>query len=233
MGRHNLAEEPVPHPLDPPKRTQGRSETTGSHRVVAAKAPRRRIAKWPIACAGLVVLVALGVFGWNYADSVLNNRAEAQAATCAGTRSTVRVIVTPQIGKAVETAATRWNDDRTQDHGACVHIDVATKPSNVVFDALTGKADLATIGGQPDGWIPESSYWVTQLTNVKPALIGAPPMAIGSGPPADYPFVGLTPASLGGPTADENQQRATQAFRAFLKEPAQVAAFAAAGVRAS
>ncbi|HWD02404.1 MAG TPA: hypothetical protein VG674_08135 [Amycolatopsis sp.] len=233
MGRHNLAEEPVPHPLDPPKRTEGRSETTGSHRIVAAKAPRRRIAKWPIACLGLLVLVALGIFGWNYADSVLNNRAEAQAATCAGTRTTVHVVVTPQIGKPVETAAGHWNSDLTQDRGACVHVTVTTAPSNVVLDALTGKADAATIGGVPDGWVPESSYWVTQLTNVKPGLIGAPAMTIGSGPPADYPFVGLVSSSLGGPVTDENQQRATQAFRAFLKEPAQVATFAAAGIRAS
>ncbi|QRP49637.1 substrate-binding domain-containing protein [Amycolatopsis sp. FDAARGOS 1241] len=233
MGRHSLAEEPVPHPLDPPKRPQGRSETTGSHRIVAAKAPRRRIAKWPLACLGLVILVAVGVFGWNYADSVLNNRAEAQAATCTGTRTTVRVVVTPQIAQPVDTAAARWNSDLTQSHGACVHVDVESKPSADVLNALTGKTDVATIGGLPDGWIPESSYWITQLTNAKPALIGAPPMSIGSGKPADYPFVGLVGSSLGGPATDENQQRATQTFRAYLKEPAQLAAFAAAGIRAA
>ncbi|WP_326835946.1 hypothetical protein VSH64_13615 [Amycolatopsis rhabdoformis] len=233
MGRHTLAEEPVPHPLDPPKRQQGRSETTGSHRIVAAKAPRRRIAKWPIACAGLVVLVALGVFGWNWADSVLNNRAEAQAASCGGNRSTLRLVVTPQVAKPVEAAAKRWDADLTPEHGACFQVDVTTKSSSEVLDALVGKTDLSTIGGLPDGWIPESSYWVTQLTNAKPERIGSPAMPIGSGPPADYPFVGLAGASISGTSTDENQQRATQSFRAYLKEPAQLADFAAAGIRAS
>src|SRR4051812_4958853 len=109
MGRHSVAEEPVPHPLDPPKRYEGRGEATGSHRIVAKKAPRRRIAKWPIACVVLVALIALGVFGWNWADGVLNNRAEAQATGCADGNTTIRIIVTPSVQKPLEQSAARWN----------------------------------------------------------------------------------------------------------------------------
>ncbi|WP_406632905.1 hypothetical protein [Amycolatopsis sp. WGS_07] len=228
MGRHSLPEEPVPHPLDPPKRSPGRSETTGSHRIVAKKAPRRRIAKWPLVALGLVVLATLGVVGWNWADSVLNNRAEAQAASCNGGRTDIRIVVTPQIAKPVEAAAARWNRDLTQVHGSCVQVAVQSKPASDVLNALTGKSSLDAIGGLPDGWIPESSYWVSQLSKAKPDVIGSPAMPIGSGPPADYPFVGLSGASI-----DEVQQRGTQSFRAFLKEPAQLADFAAAGIRAA
>ncbi|WP_328610124.1 substrate-binding domain-containing protein [Amycolatopsis sp. NBC_00345] len=226
MGRHSLAEEPVPHPLDPPKPQQGRGETTGSHRIVAKKAPRRRIAGWPIAVAGLVVLIALGVFGWNWADSVLNNRAEAQAASCTGGRSQIRVLVTPQIAKPVQTAAARWNQDLTVVHGSCVQVDVETKDSSDVLSALTGKTALDSIGGLPDGWIPESSSWSQQLSAAKPELIGSPSMSVASFAQSDYPFIGLAGASI-----DDTQQRGTQSFRAYLKEPTQQADFTAAGIR--
>ncbi|MDT8912631.1 substrate-binding domain-containing protein [Amycolatopsis sp. PS_44_ISF1] len=226
MGRHSLAEEPVPHPLDPPKPQAGRGETTGSHRVVARQAPRRRIAGWPIVAAGLLVLIALGVFGWNWADSVLNNRAEAQAASCTGGRSQIRVLVTPQIAKPVQTAAARWNSDLTVVHGSCVRVEVEVKDSGEVLGALTGQTAMDSIGGLPDGWIPESSSWSRQLSAAKPDLIGSPSMSVASFPPADYPFIGLAGASI-----DDTQQRGTQSFRAYLKEPAQQADFAAAGIR--
>ncbi|GAA3570438.1 hypothetical protein GCM10022222_63180 [Amycolatopsis ultiminotia] len=228
MGRHNLAEEPVPHPLDPPSRSAGRSETTGSHRVVGKQSTRRRIAKWPIAVAGLVVLVALGIVGWNWADGELNNRAEAQAASCSGGRTDVRIVVTPQVARPVQTAATRWNQDLTVVHGSCVHVDVQSRPAPEVLTALSGKAGPETIGGVPDGWISESPYWVTKLSQTTPDVIGSPAMSVGGGPAGGgYLFV-----ALNGPSTDETRQRATQSFRAFLKEPAQLADLAAAGAAA-
>ncbi|MBB4683679.1 substrate-binding domain-containing protein [Amycolatopsis jiangsuensis] len=226
MGRHNLAEEPVPHPLDPPARPAGRSETTGSHRIVGRKAPRRRIAKWPIAVAGLVVLVALGIVGWNWADGQLTNRAEAQAASCSGGRTGIRIVVTPQVAAPVRTAATRWNQDLTEVHGSCVRVDVQSRPAPDVFNALTGATGPAAIGGVPDGWISESPYWVTKLGQAKPDVIGSPAMSVGDGPAGNgYLFVALS-----SPSTDGTRQRATQSFRAFLKEPAQLADLAAAGV---
>lgn len=225
MGRHSLAEEPVPHPLDPPSRPAvGRSETTGSHRVVGNQGPRRRIAKWPIAVAGLAVLGTLGILGWNWADGELTNRAEAQAASCSGRRTDIRITVTPQVAAPVQAAATRWNQDLTVVHGSCVHVEVQSRPAPEVYNALTGAAGAAAIGGIPDGWISESPYWITKLAQAKPDAIGSPALSIGAGPAGGgYQFV-----ALAGPAIDETQQRATQSFRGFLKEPAQLADLAAA-----
>lgn len=227
MGRHSVAEEPVPHPLDPPKRYEGRGEATGSHRIVAKKAPRRRIAMWPIACVVLVGLVALGIFGWNWADGVLNNRAEAQASGCSDGNSAIRVMVTPSVQKPLDQAATKWNQANTVVQGHCIQVTVEAAPSSQVLDALVGRTNIAAIGGQPTAWLPESSYWVSELTTAKPEMIGAAPQSVASARSADYPFVGLASTS----PDDDIQQRASQAFREYLKQPAQQAFFAGAGIK--
>ncbi|GAA4534377.1 hypothetical protein [Amycolatopsis samaneae] len=228
MGRHSLPEEPVPHPLDPPKPTAGRSETTGSHRIVGKKAPRRRVAKWPIVAVVLAALVGLGVFGWNWADSVLNSRAEAEAASCAGGTSDLRVLVTPSAAQPVTQAATRWNQAGTNVHGRCIRVSVEPMPSAQVLDALTGRTNVDAIGGLPSAWLPESTYWVGELTTAKPELVSSPAQSVATARSADYPFI-----CLGGKAADDIQQRAAQTFREYLKQPAQQADFAAAGIKAA
>lgn len=226
MGRHSLAEEPVPHPLDPPKRPARPSEATGSHRIVGKKAPRRRIAKWPIACLVLAALIGLGVIGWNWADNELNNRAEAQAASCSGGTAQMRIVVTPSVQKPVTAAATRWNDATTVVHGQCVKVTVDAVPSAKVLDALVGRANIDTIGGMPAAWLPESTYWVSELTTAQPQLIGSPGQSVANARSADYPYVGLN-----GPNAGDILLRASQTFREFLQQPAQQADFAAAGIK--
>ncbi|MEU8418054.1 hypothetical protein [Amycolatopsis japonica] len=228
MGRHSVAEEPVPHPLDPPKRPQGRGEATGSHRIVGKKAPRRRIAKWPIACLVLVVLVAIGVFGWNWADGELNTRAEAQAKACSAGDTPMRVIVTPSIEKPVRAAAERWNNAATVVRDHCVIIQIDALSSGSVLDGLVGRTNLDSIGGLPAAWIPESSYWVTELNTAKPELVGSPAQSVATARSADYPLVGLA-----GKNIDEVQMRAAQTFRQYLQQPAQQADFAAAGIKAT
>jgi hypothetical protein len=225
MGRHSLAEEPVPHPLDQPKRRPRPSESTGSHRIVAKKAPRRRIATWPIVVAVLAVLIGLGVLGWNWADSELNNRAEAQAASCAGGTSDLRVVVAPNVKPAVDAAATRWNNAATVVHGQCVHVVVDAVPSAQVLDALEGRSSLDSIGGQPAAWLPESSYWIAEITRGKPELISSPAESVHNTGSYDFPMLGLA-----GQGIDDTQLRAAQTFREFLKEPAQRNDFTAAGL---
>ncbi len=226
MGRHSLAEEPVPHPLDPPKRQPARpSESTGSHRIVAAKAPRRRIAKWPIAVAVLVVLSGLGVLGWNWADNELNNRAEAQAASCSGGTEEMRVVVAPNVKPAVDAAATRWNQDATVVHGQCIHIAVEGVPSAQVLDALEGRGNLNAIGGLPAAWMPESSYFIAEITRAKPGLIGSPAQSVLNSGSYDFPMLGLA-----GDGIDDTLLRAAQTFREYLQQPAQKADFKAAGL---
>ncbi|MEV4147020.1 hypothetical protein AB0J40_25350 [Amycolatopsis sp. NPDC049691] len=207
-------------------RIAGKGEATGSHRIVGKKAPRRRIATWPIACAVLAALIGLGVIGWNWADSELNSRAEAQAASCSGGTSQMRIVVTPSVQKPMTVAADRWNQAATVVHGQCVHVTIDAKPSSQVLDALVGRANLDAIGGLPAAWLPESSYWVSELTQKKPEMIGSPAQSVASARSADYPFIGLT-----GPGIDDTVLRAAQTFREYLEQPAQQADFTAAGIK--
>lgn len=207
-------------------RVAGKGEATGSHRIVGKKAPRRRIATWPIACAVLAALIGLGVIGWNWADSELNSRAEAQAASCSGGTSQMRIVVTPSVQKPMTAAADRWNQAATVVHGQCVHVTIDAKPSSQVLDALVGRTNLDAIGGLPAAWLPESSYWVSELTTKKPEMIGSPAQSVANARSADYPFIGLT-----GQGIDDTVLRAAQTFREYLEQPAQQADFTAAGIK--
>jgi Bacterial extracellular solute-binding protein len=214
---------PIP-PKPPPERPrpveEDPSTVTGSHRAIGKAAGRRRIAAWPLVAGAFVVLVVVGLLGWGWANNVLNSRAEAQANACTEGDSTLKVLVTPSLDKPVNSAAAKWNQAHTVVHAHCVHITVQSAPSTQVLAALTGKANLDSIGGLPAAWIPENSYWISQLQTAEPAMIGSPAESVASAPSADYPFVGLAGASV-----DEVQARAAQVFRDFLKEPAQQAEF--------
>ncbi|WP_370949274.1 hypothetical protein AB5J62_17475 [Amycolatopsis sp. cg5] len=228
MGRHTLAEEPLPHPLDPPARRAqaGSGESTGSHRIVGKKAPRRRMAKWPIACLVFVLLVGLGIAGWNWLDSMSNSRAEAQAVSCDAGNSNIRVVTTQSIERPVTLAAEKWNKAKTVVRDHCVHVDVSAFKSSEVLASLTGAAPLDLIGGLPAAWIPESSFWAGELQSKKPELVSAPPLSVANAMSADYPYVGL-----GDSRVDDTQKRAAQAFRDFLKQPDQQKDFAGAGIK--
>ncbi len=225
-GRDDTTAPPAKSEATGSHRTLGKGEATGSHRIVGKKAPRRRIAGWPIACAVLAALIGLGVIGWNWADSELNSRAEAQAASCSGGTSHMRILVTPSAQKPLTAAADRWNQAATVVHGQCVHVMIEAKPSSQVLDALVGRTTLDSIGGLPAAWLPESSYWVSELTTKKPEMIGSPAQSVASARSADYPFIGLT-----GQGIDDTVLRAAQTFREYLEQPPQQADFVAAGIK--
>jgi hypothetical protein len=208
------------------ERTLGKGELTGSHRIVGKKGPRRKIAGWPIACLVLAALIGLGIVGWNWADSELNSRAEAQAASCSTGTSHMRVIVTPSVQKPLTAAADRWNQAATVVHGQCVNVTIEAKASSQVLDALVGRTNLDAIGGLPTAWLPESTYWISELTTKRPEMIGSPAQSVATARSADYPFVGLTGAGI-----DDTLLRAAQTFREYLEQPAQQADFAAAGIK--
>jgi hypothetical protein len=176
----------------------------------------------------LAVLIGLGVVGWNWADNELNSRAEAQAASCDGGTAQMRIVVTPSVQKPVTAAADRWNQAATVVHGKCVRITIEGKPSAQVLDALVGRAKVDSIGGLPAAWLPESSYWVSELTTKKPEMIGSPAQSVANARSADYPFIGLA-----GPGIDDTALRAAQTFREYLEQPAQQADFAAAGIKST
>ncbi|RZQ63991.1 hypothetical protein EWH70_11205 [Amycolatopsis suaedae] len=201
--------------------------STGSHRAIG-RAPRRRVAKWPIAVAVLVLLAGLGYFGWSWADSVLNSRAEAEAASCSKGDTTLRVMVAPSAEVPLAKAAGKWNGAKTVVQSHCVTVQIASSPSEQVLNALTGRIPLDTIGGLPAAWLPEASLWTSELKNAKPEMIGSPAASVASARSADYPYVSLAGAGL-----DEVHQRAAQQFRDFLLEPAQQADFTQAGLKAT
>ncbi|MTD58535.1 hypothetical protein GKO32_31840 [Amycolatopsis sp. RM579] len=205
--------------------TEGRSTVTGTHRAMGKLAGRRRVAKWPIFAGAFVVLLILGLLAWGWANNVLNSRAEAQANACTDGNSTLTVVVTPSAQKPLTSAADRWNRANTVVHAHCVHVEVRAIPPQQVLDALTGKADVSTIGGFPAAWVPENSFWINQLVTAKPGIVGSPAESVASAASTDYQFLGLA-----GPTVDEVQTRAAQVFRDFLHEPAQQADFKAAGL---
>ncbi|WP_425484870.1 hypothetical protein [Amycolatopsis anabasis] len=209
-------------------RVAGRSTDTGSHRAIGKAAGRRKIAKWPIACVVLAALLVLGWLGWGWADGVLNSRAEAEATNCAEGDAAIRVVVTPSAEKPVAAAANRWNQARTVVHSHCINIRVEAMPSERVLNALTGRSNLDAIGGLPAAWLPEASWWVGELTTAKPELVGSRPESVASARSADYPYLGLA-----GKGVDDVQQRAAQAFRDYLKQPAQQADFVSAGLKAT
>ncbi|UJW30797.1 hypothetical protein L3Q67_37245 [Saccharothrix sp. AJ9571] len=232
------APEPPPSftPAPPPEQGPERDvSTTGSHKAISATGShraigkrRRRVATWPIACLVLVALLGLGWLGWGWASGELNSRAEAQAASCAEGDASLRVIVTPSAEAPVKAAATRWNDAKTVVHGHCVNITVDAMASQRVLDALLGQSELTSIRGMPAAWLPETSWWISELTTKKPEMIGSPAQSVASARSADYPYLGLS-----GNGVDDVQKRAAQTFRGFLTEPAQQADFAAAGLTAA
>lgn len=174
------------------------------------------MAAWPIACAVLIVLVGLGVLGWNWMDGISSNRAQAQAGSCPDGDTTMRVVVTPDAQQAVTEAATAWNQAKMVVHAHCVHVTVDAVPSARMSDALMGRTDIGTVGGVPAAWIPEASLWTSGLVSHRPDLIAAPPQSVAHAGSGDYPFV-----CLSGPAVDDVQKRAAQTFREYLEEPAQ------------
>jgi hypothetical protein len=172
----------------------------------------------------LAGLLVAGWFGWNWADGMLQNRAEAQVSDCQEGNTAIQVAVTPRVERPVQEAANRWNHARTVVHGHCVRVDVRALPSDTVLRALTSNETNA-LGGTPAAWLPESSNWVDRLTAKRPELLGSSAQSVASGPEADYPYLALACDEI-----DAVQQRAAQSFRAFLTAPAQAAEFTAAGL---
>src|SRR5215217_2750778 len=173
MGRHAKVEDPSPQP------SLENLTPTGYHRAMG-KAARRRVAAWPVVCLTLVVLTVLGWIGWGWADGILVNRAEAQASECQAGSTTVKVVVDPAAEKPVSEAAAKWNQDNTIVRSHCIQIAVQPVASTQMLDALSGKTNLASVGGLPAGWIPQASAQVEQLSSSKPELIAATSETISS-----------------------------------------------------
>ncbi|EHR51020.1 hypothetical protein SacmaDRAFT_2780 [Saccharomonospora marina XMU15] len=213
MGRHSIVDHPAVERSDA-------LTSTGTHRAIG-RTSRRGVAAWPIASVVLVVLLVLGWFGWNWADGVVQSRAQAQAADCQDGETSIQVAVAPSVEQPVMRAAQEWNDNRTVVHGYCVDVDVEAVPTQQVLDSLLA----GSTAEMPAAWIPESSSSIEQLSNQRPGVLGSSARSVATGAGADYPFV-----TLAGEQVDDVQQRAAQSFRAFLVAPEQRTGFSDAGL---
>lgn len=218
-GRHSAVSATGGHRAVTSTGGHGTVTGTGSHRAVSTT-PKRKIAAWPVVCGVLVVLIVAGIFGWNWVDGVLSNRAEAQAAACQEGKSTLRVATAPAVAEPVRQAAKAWNNNDTVVHGHCVNVNVQPGTSEVVFKDLTGNRARGT----PAAWIMSDTTWADRLASKQPDRIGASPEKVTSGPDGTFTYV-----SLAGDGVDTVQQRAAQSFLAHLTSSTQQKRFAQAG----
>src|SRR4051794_13919842 len=90
---------------------------------------RRRLAKWPVAITGLVVLILLGWLAWTWLGGVLERRAAAEANGCANGDVVLRVAVTPSIAQPVRDAAQRWTETHPVVDDSCIRLQVQSVES--------------------------------------------------------------------------------------------------------
>ena len=151
------------------------------HRTLRTRV-RRGIAGWPIAVAGLVVLIILGVLGWNWVGGVLERRAAAEASGCAGGEAALRIASTPSAADAVRDVAKAWSATRPVVYDHCIRIEVQAVDSEVVLEGLTQGWDESKLGTRPHAWITDSTLWANRLGAQNHALLGAAPQSIAASP---------------------------------------------------
>lgn len=130
----------------------GRSANVRSHRRSRVRR-RLMVAPWIV----VVVVSALVVTG------VVAGYQRLLRPSCTG-QVTATVVVSPRIGPIMDRLAARWLATEPSVHGTCVTVDVLTKESAVMAQALGNEWDEKTQGTRPDVWVPESSVWVRQAS---------------------------------------------------------------------
>jgi hypothetical protein len=151
------------------------------HRALVTRV-RRRLAKWPVAVTGLVVLVLLGWLAWTWLGGVLERRAAAEANGCTAGDVVLRIAVTPSIAQPVRDAAQRWTDTSPVVDDSCVRLQVQSVDSQTVLTGLTAKWDTGKLGDPPAAWLPDSSLWANRLTAQNNAVVSTAPQSIATSP---------------------------------------------------
>jgi Ca-activated chloride channel family protein len=151
------------------------------HRALVTRV-RRRMAKWPVAITGLVVLVLLGWVAWTWLGGVLERRAAAEANGCTQGDVVLRVAVTPSIAEPVRDAAQAWTNTNPVVDDSCVRLQVQSVDSQTVLTGLTTKWDEGKLGTQPAAWLPDSTLWANRLTAQNNSIIGTPPQSVATSP---------------------------------------------------
>ncbi|MFC6868628.1 hypothetical protein [Haloechinothrix salitolerans] len=188
-------------------RSAAEPSETGYHRAVGSS--RRGIAKWPIAVAAVLALLALGGLGAVWANKSLNAQAEAEANSCTEGNRTLRVTTTPTIEDDVVSAAKNWNGEKPPVYSHCVTVKVTAKPSDKVLPTLRETGSDAV----PAVWITPSAKWAEKLAKTNPERVSSTAKPLKNAKGTYYTYV-----VVGGEGVDEIQQRAAQQFRDYVRE---------------
>ncbi|HEX4226889.1 MAG TPA: VWA domain-containing protein, partial [Pseudonocardiaceae bacterium] len=148
-----------------------RSDKWTMRRQAASPLGLRRIARWPLAVLGLVVLLGLGALAWMWVSGTLSARNQAQAHACDDGPVAVQVAAAPSIAVATRNAAEAYNAQQVVVADHCVQIQVSSVEPAQVLAGLTGSWNTAKYGPQPQAWISDSSLWTNQLATQHGAFV--------------------------------------------------------------
>ncbi|HEX3784914.1 MAG TPA: substrate-binding domain-containing protein [Pseudonocardiaceae bacterium] len=151
-------------------------------RQAAAPLGRRRIARWPLAVLGLVVVVVIGAVAWIWVSGVLSKRAQEQAHACGAGPMTVQVAAAPSIAVATRDAAVTYNAEQQVVADHCIVVEVSSVDPGAALAGLTGTWDAAKLGPKPQAWIADSSLWTNQLASHDGGMIADEPESVASSP---------------------------------------------------
>jgi Ca-activated chloride channel family protein len=123
----------------------------------------------------LLLVAGAGAGGW-YGYHAWQHTASATASCPSGGGLTIAAA--PEIAPAVSALASDWNGKRTAVDGSCVPVTVEAATPASEAAAIAGASKVAVSGlGQangatsvPDVWIPDSSTWLSRLTEASPQL---------------------------------------------------------------
>ncbi|MBN1171704.1 MAG: substrate-binding domain-containing protein [Micromonosporaceae bacterium] len=87
---------------------------------------------------------------------------------CSG-QITATIATSPSTGSLLESVARMWLEEEPVVAGRCAGVDIETKESSAMVEALGQQWDTKVNGPAPDAWVPDSSLWARRAA-VNPAV---------------------------------------------------------------
>ncbi|WP_241665766.1 VWA domain-containing protein [Prescottella subtropica] len=176
----------------------------------------RGVSKGPLAAAGAVLLLVLGVLGWFQLRDRTDEQGTAAAGLCVEGAATLTVAADPALAPPIRELAARFTGTRPVVRDHCITVAVHDAATDAAVAALTDGTWTDTLGPAPALWIPTS----TAATDRVPAGV------LDGGP---KPVAGRPAAILDTTWVDDTAARAAAAFVDYLRKPEQQQTLTAAG----
>ncbi len=167
---------------------------SGHHRDRGRVARRQRRRLAPSLVIGVVAVLAVGLVGTGYAV-VAQRRCEGQL--------TLSMVSAPEQATILSALAQQWMNTKPSAGGKCLRLEVVSKDSAQVANALSPDWDSRRDGPRPDIWAPEASSWVTLARGRPDSRDLLPPV---SPPLARSPVVVAMPKPMAMAVGWPNQQ---------------------------